>query len=224
MKRIDNGRRGIFAGTVLIAGGLLLLVLQLFSGLAGTLWPVFIIAPGGVLLALSLTETWRSKELAAAGSVVAGIGLLLLVQAVFDYYRSWAYAWTLLPFFAGAGFYVFGDQENEEATRETGRRMMQGAAAAFLAFAALFELLIFDGGIVGARYILPLLLVAAGVYLVFARERARPHDTGRSTQPPTTSTPEKPADAAETASEAAGTASERTADSSAKSGGSAGSQ
>ncbi len=83
--------RGMLAAA-LLGLGLLLLGLRTFGWFAGSLWPLFVIAPGAALWALATYGVWRSKYLAATGAVVAGTGIILATQNATDHYQSWAYA------------------------------------------------------------------------------------------------------------------------------------
>ncbi len=46
--------------------------------------------------------------LAIPGSIITGIGLLLLFQNLTSYWESWSYGWTLIIIFVGAGIYLAG--------------------------------------------------------------------------------------------------------------------
>jgi len=155
-------------GALLVGGGLLLLLLRLF-GRDDLLWPFFIIVPGLALAGAAIFSGWRSKQMASAGLVIAGIGLILLVQAIFDYHRSWAYAWTLLPLAGGAGLLLYGWQHGDEAAVEKGRNIVQWSAAAFVVLAAAFELLFFDNRYIGTGLVLPIVLIVIGGFLLMRR-------------------------------------------------------
>ena len=86
----SNTRR--LLGAVLIGIGLLLLILRYFGSFAGSVWPLFVIAPGVVLIALATSFGWHPRYVAATGAVITGTGVILAVQNATDYYQSWAYA------------------------------------------------------------------------------------------------------------------------------------
>jgi len=188
-----DGNRAIY-GAVLIGIGLLLLLLQLFGNAGHYLWPFFIIAPGVVMILLA-GMSGSARSLATAGSIVAGIGTILLVQAVFDYYQSWAYAWSLIPFFAGGGMVYASHHEHDAKLAERGRHMMRWAAIAFAILGVLFEVLIFKGGLFGGRYVAPLILIVIGGFLAFGRRgHTHRHEPVRNepAQPPAETPPRLP--------------------------------
>lgn len=170
MAHSDNrkGKYGTY-GAVLIGIGVLLLLLQLFGRAGHYLWPFFIIAPGVVLLLLSGMGAGSARFMATAGAIFTGIGTILLIQAVFDYFQSWAYAWTLIPFSAGAGMVYASHHEHDATLAERGRSMMRWAAIAFAVLGVVFEILVFKGGIFGGRFVVPLILIVIGGFLLYGR-------------------------------------------------------
>jgi hypothetical protein len=165
MKQLETSR--IVLAVMLIATGVIILVVRRFGGAAETLWPLFIIIPGVALAALATTGTWQSKAAAATGSVIAGIGVILWVQEITDYYQSWAYAWALLPAFAGLGLFLVGYREGDESAQTTGRGLMQWGVVGFFVLAAAFEALIFHERVIAGGWVLPIILIAAGAFLLF---------------------------------------------------------
>lgn len=165
----DNSERRPLYGAALIGIGVLLLLLQLFGNAGQYLWPFFIITPGVLLVLLGGIGGRQARHTAVAGTIVAGVGTILLVQAVFDHFQSWAYAWTLVPFFAGAGLVFASHSDGDPELAVTGRNMMRWSAAAFAVLAILFEVLIFNGGLFGGRFIAPVVLIVIGGFLLFSR-------------------------------------------------------
>lgn len=165
MKHLDTGR--VVLAVTLIAAGVIILVVRRFGGTAETLWPFFIIIPGVALAGLTMTGSWQSKTAAATGAVIAGIGVILWVQELTDYYQSWAYAWALLPAFAGLGLFISGYRDNDEATRARARGLMQWGAAGFAVLAIAFETLIFHERVIFGGWLLPVVLIVAGALLLF---------------------------------------------------------
>lgn len=164
----EHGDRRAIYGSILIGVGLLLLLLQLLGHAGHYLWPLFILAPGVVMILLA-GMSGSARSLATAGSIVAGIGAILLVQTVFDYFQSWAYAWALIPFFAGGGMVYASHYEHDARLAERGRDMMRWAAIAFAVLGVLFEVLIFKGGLFGGRFVAPVILIVIGGFLAFGR-------------------------------------------------------
>ena len=163
-------RRLLLAAT-LIGLGLLLLVLHYFSGLAGFAWPLFVILPGAALIAAGTSNAWYAQHVAAAGAVVTGAGVILAAQNASGYFQSWAYAWALLPAFAGAAIWTIGVRDGDEAAKAGGRSLMQWGVLIFVVLAAIFELFIFDHSWFDGGLVLALLLIAAGVLLLVSRRR-----------------------------------------------------
>ncbi|MBU1176105.1 MAG: hypothetical protein KKH72_11940 [Alphaproteobacteria bacterium] len=169
MNRIDSQRnRAILAGLLILAG-VVMLVLEAFGGSVGMMpWPFFVILPGVALLAMAASMHWN-PPLAATGAIVTGVGLILLGQSITGYYRSWAYAWTLLPLAAGAALAHAGAWRESMRLVARGRALIKWSATAFVAFAALFELVFFDGGHPWIRWVAPLALVGVGALLLIPR-------------------------------------------------------
>jgi hypothetical protein len=69
-------------------------------------WPLQILALGGLMALLGLV-TWLPGWMIPA-CLVAGIGGLLYLQNQSGEWRSWAYAWTLIPGFVGIGLLLAG--------------------------------------------------------------------------------------------------------------------
>lgn len=155
-------------GVVLVVLGALFLLGQVvdFGNLIGDWgWPFFIIIPGLFLLIWAMMGGKSVAGLAIPGSIVTTVGLILLFQNATDHFESWAYAWGLIVAAAGFGRYLQGSLSGDENGRQQG---MQGARVGlimFVVFAAFFELFIFNQSAL-ARYLVPLALIVAGVYLL----------------------------------------------------------
>ena len=98
---------------------------------------------------LSAEGAWLGRALNVF-ALLGGVGLILFVQNLFGYYESWAYVWALIPFFVGAGMMLAADEEEGEHGTEAARHLMTWSMTAFVIFAAVFELFIFDGGVFAA--------------------------------------------------------------------------
>jgi 4-amino-4-deoxy-L-arabinose transferase-like glycosyltransferase len=161
------------AGAVAILLGVAILLNGTFNLSVGAWWPAFIILPGLALLAAGTGGAQASRRLAVAGAIVTTTGIILLVQDRLDYYRSWAYAWTLLIAAAGAAEIFVARRNGDEDKAAHGRDLVFGGVAAFLALAVIFEVLVFNGGMRGARYVLALILIGGGAWALFnARGRS----------------------------------------------------
>ncbi len=108
---MDRARRSTLGfGVLLIALGLFFLVRQIFLGFLGWngpfTWPFSVVGVGVFLLFLGLVT--GNPGMAVPACIVGGIGLLLYWQNLTGNWASWAYAWTLIPGFAGVGVILEG--------------------------------------------------------------------------------------------------------------------
>lgn len=169
----ERQRTGAVFGVILILVGLLFLAGQLLPGLFGwTLllsWPLIVVGVGILLLVLGVLV--GAPGLVVPACIVGGIGLLLYWQNLTGNWESWAYAWTLIPGFAGVGTLLLG-----LLTRNS--RAMAGGIWSVIISLVLFAIFAsFLGGLnfLGAYW--PVLLIALGVLLLgrsffgFARRR-----------------------------------------------------
>lgn len=157
---------GLLAGSLLILFGLLALAAQLFDGLDwGSLWPFAVIAAGGLFFAAMAAGGKQSAAFAIPGSIVGGIGLILLIQTITGRWESMSYFWTLIILFVGVGIYIMGRYGGDASQQAAGARVMKVGFILFVIFGTLFEMIFFSRG----NLIFPILLIAAGAYLVLSR-------------------------------------------------------
>ena len=166
MKQRDMG---IGIGLVLL--GLVFLIgpalnLQAFG------WPFFVIIPGIILLFIAFTSRMGNGSLAVPGSIVTTIGLILLVLNLTDYWQAWAYCWALIAVGAGLGNFIHGALTRDPQKEREGLRAAYVGLILFAAFGAFFEFFIWGGASLVMRWLIPLALVAVGVYLILRREQA----------------------------------------------------
>jgi hypothetical protein len=169
-------RSSIIVGIILILVGVLFLLAQLFPSLAINLnisqqWPLIIVSVGGLLLLSALLGT---PSLAIPGSIVAGIGGILYVQNLTNTWDSWAYIWTLIPGFVGIGMLISGllGHRRRSMWRE-GSRLLLISFVLFFVFAAFFNGL----GSFGRYW--PVLLIVAGLWMVWPRRRSNRPPTSK---------------------------------------------
>jgi hypothetical protein len=157
------------SGLILVLLGIVFLAEQIWPGLflGSFTWPWIIIAIGGIFLLTALLT--GEGAFAIPGSIVGGIGTLLLWQNTTGNWDSWAYAWTLIPGFVGVGILLAGLLGHERKGSITGGLLMIGlSAGAFLLFGGLFT---FNGW-----YLLrfwPVILIVLGIGML-ARGFFRP--------------------------------------------------
>ena len=161
----------VFLGALLFAGQFLRIEVWRF------LWPLFVITPGAILLALAWTGSRQAGYLAVPGSIISMVGLILLYQSVTDHWASWAYAWLLIfPVSVGLGLMLQGSRTGSEPVRKSGADMARVGLIIFLLAAAFLEGLVGISGSAAGRTLAGAALVLLGVYLLI-----RPRKTsGRS--------------------------------------------
>lgn len=167
----QNGRNTL--GAIFLIGlGVVFLIGQTFGinlwEIVGFSWPVFVLIPGVIFLALAFTGDRRMSGLIFPGVIITGTGAILWFQNATDNWQSWAYIWTLYPVFVGLGLMFNGHRQGNEKEVRTGRSVVTFGVIAFLVGAAFFELLIFQGNSTLTRWVLPLGLIGVGGYLLLS--------------------------------------------------------
>ena len=156
----------LIGGAVLIAFGLLSLAGQIFRNVNwGALWPLTIIGLGILFFVAMYAGGKQAAGFAIPGSIVGGIGLVLLIQTVTQHWESMAYFWTLIILFVGTGIYIMGSYIGDSEQKKSGARVMKVGLLLFIIFGAFFEMMFssFSG------FIFPVLLILLGLYLVVSR-------------------------------------------------------
>jgi CheY-like chemotaxis protein len=156
----------LIGGTILIAFGLLSLAGQFFRNINwGFLWPFIVIAIGATFFAVMFTGGKQTAPFAIPGSIISGIGLVLLFQNLTRHWESMSYFWTLIIMFVGVGIYIMGWYGGDEGQKQTGMRLMKVGVIMFIIFGAFFEMIFSSFG----NMFFPILLIALGAYLVLTR-------------------------------------------------------
>jgi hypothetical protein len=172
----DAGRpsqSALVAGVVLILVGALFLVGRI-AGLAlgPNAWPLWIVIPGLAMVVASLLVRSRAGlGLAVPGMIVTMVGLVLWVQATYDLYATWAYAWALVaPTGPGLAMLVQGTWLGDRRLAAEGLRTTFVGLALFLGFALFFEGVIGLSGqrVPGLDQALPYAAIGLGLVLVAA--------------------------------------------------------
>lgn len=162
-----------------MVGIALLLLPQLNVDFGRVGWPLFIIVPGVVMLAIGLLQSF-GPGLAIGGTIVTLTGLLLLFQSLTGLYATWAYAWALVsPTGSGIGMFLYGARSRSAALMRSGSWQIVTGLAIFAVGFLFFEGLI---GLSGDRlslpsWALPAALIAIGAGFLLRGLFDRPHGT-----------------------------------------------
>lgn len=170
----DHGQQGgaLAVGVVLVVIGLAFLAFEQFKFDFGRYgWPVYVIAPGVVLLLIGLAIPHEGGLGAAIpGGIITTVGLLLAYQEAAGAYASWAYAWALVaPGSVGLTLTLYGLLHRRMDLLDAGLRTMAVGLGLFVGFGLFFENVIGldEGGSTTAiRSALPMLAVGLGVIIV----------------------------------------------------------
>jgi hypothetical protein len=156
----------LIGGTLLIAFGLLALAGQLFRGFNwGFLWPFIVIGFGVLFFVAMFAGGKGSAAFAIPGSIISGVGLVLLFQNITRHWESMSYFWTLIIMFVGVGIYIMGWYSGDEGQRKSGMGVMKVGLILFVIFGAFFEMIFGSFG----GMIFPILLIVLGGYLILTR-------------------------------------------------------
>jgi len=170
----------LIAGTILIVFGLLSLVPRFFDVIDwGFLWPVAIIAAGALFFLAMVAGGKQASAFAIPGSIISGIGLILLYQNITGRWESMSYFWTLIIMFVGVGIYLMGWYGGDENQKRSGFRVMKVGFILFIIFGLFFSILFSSYN----SLILPVLLIALGAYLVLARSGLFRRNTAQVDEP-----------------------------------------
>ena len=157
----------LIAGAILIAFGLLALARNFFPTFDwGSLWPFTIIAFGALFFVAMVAGGKQAAALAIPGSIISGIGLIMLFQTITDHWESMSYFWALIIMFVGVGIYIMGWYAGDANQKRSGFGLMKVGFILFIIFGAIFEILIFSSF---NNLVFPVLLILLGVYLVLSR-------------------------------------------------------
>ena len=162
---------GLVAGVILVVVGAVFLAGRVVNLTLGPdAWPLWIIVPGLAMLAGSLAIPPRGGVgLAIPGSILAMVGIVLWVQATYDLYATWAYAWALVaPTGPGLGMLVYGIVRGDRGLAGDGLRMTLVGLGLFLGFALFFEGAVGLSGdrVAGLNDVLPFVVIGLGILMV----------------------------------------------------------
>ena len=184
MRSMDQRQQSAapIVGIVLVAVGLAAFALrQLGVDLGDAVgdggWPLFVIVPGLILIALAVMPAApNGVGFAIGGSIVTTVGLLLLYQQATGHWESWAYAWSLRPAAAGVAMTVYGWATGHRELTSVGVRLA-GIGALLFAVGVWFFETVFDTGRVPFDLATwwPVVPIVGGLVLV-VRALTRPVD------------------------------------------------
>jgi len=133
----------------------------------GLIWPFFVIGFGALFFVAMVAGGKQTAAFAIPGSIVSGIGLVLLFQNITGHWESMSYFWTLIILFVGLGIYIMGYQSGDEKQKQSGLGVMKVGFILFVIFGAFFEMIFSSFG----NVLFPVLLILLGAYLVLSRSR-----------------------------------------------------
>lgn len=181
---MNVGRRfdgGAWIGVVLVVGGALFLLGE-YAQRAYAInawvygWPLFVIVPGLLLLAVGAVYRGTSGLVIPACMVIA-TGLILAVQNTTGLWATWAYAWALIaPGATGVGIAIQGRLRGSRAETSAGLRTAGIGLGLFLVLGFLFEGLIHLSGVdlgLAGKVAAPAVLIALGVWLMLRQTWVR---------------------------------------------------
>ena len=157
----------LIAGAILIGLGLLALARNILPSFDwGAVWPLAIIGFGALFFVAMFAGGKQAAAFAVPGSIVSGIGLILLFQNLVGRWESMSYFWTLIIMLVGVGIYIMGWYGEDANQRRSGLGVMKTGFILFIIFGAFFEILVFSSF---NSMLFPVLLILLGVYLVLSR-------------------------------------------------------
>lgn len=155
----------LVAGAILIGFGLIALAGQFFRIMNWAfIGPLVVIGFGSLFFLAMVAGGRQSAAFAIPGSIISGIGLVLLFETVTRHWESMSYFWTLIIMFVGIGIYIMGWYGGDANQRQAGWRVMRVGFILFIVFGAFFGILFSSNS-----FIFPILLILLGAYLVLAR-------------------------------------------------------
>src|SRR5215208_6341944 len=132
----------LVGGALLVAFGLLALAGQVFRNVDwGFLWPFTIIGFGTLFFVAMFAGGKQAAAFAIPGSIVSGIGLILLFQSLTGHWESMSYFWALIIMFVGLGIYIMGWYGGDANQKRSGLGVMKVGFILFILFGAFFEMI-----------------------------------------------------------------------------------
>jgi hypothetical protein len=175
----DRDRRGGNGERSMLSIGILLVLLGVFFLVSEQMnfdfnrygWPMFVIVPGLLLLAVGLAISHEGGLGAAIpGGIITMTGLILAFQDATGAYASWAYAWALVaPGSVGLSMALWALLHRRWDLFDAGIKSLATGLGLFVGFGLLFENIMgLDNSqsTVALRDALPIMAVGLGVLIV----------------------------------------------------------
>jgi hypothetical protein len=173
----------LIGGAVLIVFGLLSLAGQVFRNLNWSFfWPFVVIGMGMLFFVAMFTGGKQTAGFAIPGSIVSGVGLVMLFENITNHWESMSYFWTLIILFVGIGIYIMGWFAGEIKQKESGLKVMKIGFILFIIFGMFFEMIFSNFN----NILFPILLIVLGGYLVLTRSglfSTKKHDSDEPLPP-----------------------------------------
>jgi hypothetical protein len=166
METNRNHVGALIGGAILIGVGLLSLVSRIYTDIDwGLLWPFAIIVFGALFFIAMFAAGKSGAAFAIPGTIITGIGLVVLFQNITSHWTTMSYLWTLIIIFVGLGIYIMGWYGEDANQRRSGAKVMKIGIILFIVFGTIFETLFSSIN----NVIFPILLILLGGYLVLSR-------------------------------------------------------
>src|SRR5512142_924314 len=111
----------LVAGTIFIVFGLMALAGEFFRLVNwGFLWPFIVIGFGALFFIAMFMGGRSAAAFAIPGSIIGGIGLILLFENITRQWELMSYFWTLIVMFVGIGIYIMGWYSGDANQRQAG--------------------------------------------------------------------------------------------------------
>jgi hypothetical protein len=159
-------RGSLIFGAILIVIGILLFFGQVVDFFKeGALWPFIVIGVGAAFFAGMVLGGKSTGALAIPGSIITGIGLILLVQNIFGWWETWSFSWALIVTFVGVGIAIYGHWSDRPDSRKGGWDLARVGLILFIIFGTIFEFIFSFIGVSGRQVTLfwPVVLIVIGV-------------------------------------------------------------
>lgn len=123
-------------------------------------WALLLIGIGAGLLILAASS--GIGGLAIGACVLIGLGAIFYYQIITDDWNSWAYLWTIIPGFIGAGILIASFINPRSKVDPAGFFLITLSLFGFLLFGGLFGRVSFFGMDITAYW--PILLIVIGLF------------------------------------------------------------